>query len=206
MYFAKTRNRGKVSLEVSERDKDIVEKLCSLYPESHMRIRTRSTNFSDNYTSYSFVNGMISFRTWLIDSGYPKKDKTILASTPTIEYSEIDFWRGVIDGDGSLGYTKDNVPFLSLITKSENLKEQYLKFLDSKMGIKKSIKRNSRDGVYNICIFSEAAMDLSKLLYIYKTPELYIDRKYRSAEKIQNWIRTKPERPWRSSYKTRIIF
>ena len=206
LYFAKTRNRGRVTLEVSEKDKDIVEKLHNLYPESHIRVRTRSTNFSKSYTSYSFVNGMLDFRTNLVNSGYPKKDKTSLASTPTVEYSEIDFWRGVIDGDGSVGISKDNTPFIGLVTKSENMKTEFLTFLNKKLGLLKTATRNKRDNVYNILVTNEAAVDLAKLLYIFEEPEIYIDRKHKSAEELQNWVRTRPMRPWRSSYKTRITF
>lgn len=206
LYLAKTRNRGKVTLEVNEKDKDIVEKLHNLYPESHIRIRTRSTNFSKSYTSYSFVNGTLDFRTNLIESGYPKKDKTNLASIPTVDYSELDFWRGVIDGDGSIGFSKNDIPFIGLVTKSEDMKTKFLDFLDKRMNLQKSATRNKRDNIYNIMITNEAAVDLAKLLYIFENPEIYIDRKYKSAVELQNWTRTKPIRPWKSGYKTRITF
>ncbi len=205
LYLTKVRNRGRVTLEVSEKDKDIVEKLHNLYPESHIRVRTRSTNFSESYTSYSFVDGMLDFRTDLINSGYPKKDKTSLASTPIVEYSEVDFWRGVIDGDGSLGISKSNIPFIGLVTKSEDMKTKFLEFLDKRMNLRKSATRNKRDNVYNILITNEAAVDLAKLLYIFENPEIYINRKYNSAVELQNWTRTAPARPWRSSYKNRIF-
>ena len=206
IYFAKERNRGKVTLEISEKDKDIVEKLHRLYPESHIRVRTRSTNFSPSYTSYSFVNGMLSFRTWLVNSGFPGTNKTMLASIPTVNFSPVDFWRGVIDGDGSIGFTKKNIPFVSLVTKSENLKIEFLKFLKLEFGIEKTLVRNKRDGIYNINLLNEAAVDVSRLLYIENSPELYLDRKYNNAIKLQSWVRTVEDRSYRSSYKERRKF
>ena len=44
MYLT-TRNRGKVTLEVSEKDFDIVEKLFNEIPGSKIHTRTRNTNF-----------------------------------------------------------------------------------------------------------------------------------------------------------------
>ena len=60
------RNRGKVTLEVAERDKDIIEKLYSLIPKSSISTRERSTNFSDSYSSVIFSNYQKDFRDKLI--------------------------------------------------------------------------------------------------------------------------------------------
>lgn len=163
--YLTTRNRGRVVLEISKRDEDIVDKLIDEIPNSTKRERTRKTNFSEEFNSVSFNNHRIEFRTWLFECGYPKEDKTNNASIPSVEFSEIDFWRGVIDGDGSLGITSKNIPFVSLITKSENLKNEYLAFLEKKLGIIKKASRNKRDGVYNICITRDNAIKLSRLLY-----------------------------------------
>lgn len=163
--YLTTRNRGKVVLEISKRDEDIVDKLINEIPNSTKRERTRSTNFSKEYSSVSFNNHRLEFRTWLFECGYPKEDKTNNASIPSVDFSETDFWRGVIDGDGSLGITSKNIPFVSLVTKSESLKNEYLDFIEKKLGIVKRINRNKRDKVYNICVTRDSATKLAKLLY-----------------------------------------
>lgn len=146
-----TRNRGKVTLEVNNKDSDIVEKLYKVIPNSSIRERTRTTNFSKNFvTTKIFSNCRLEFRTWLIDNGFPTKDKTINANIPNSSYEKYDFWRGVIDGDGSLGITSKGRKFISLTTKSEILKEEYLKFLQEELGVIKSINKNKRDNIYNI--------------------------------------------------------
>ena len=82
-----------------------------------------------------------------------------------------------MDGDGSLGMTGQGLPFISLVTKSEYLKEGYLDFLESHLGIKKNVSRNKRDGVYNIMSNSKPALVISNYLYS-NNPKLYLDRKY----------------------------
>ena len=178
-----TRNRGKVYLEVSIKDGDIIDKLCNLIPDSNqIRYRTRNTNFSNNYSTKIFSNTKKDFRDKLINQGFPTKEKTLNANTPVISYNKYHFWRGVIDGDGSLGFTKTGIPFVSLVTKSEYLKIKYLEFLKEELGIEKNINRNKRDGVYNIIVTRDNAKKLSELLYISnKIDNLYIDRKYKKA-------------------------
>lgn len=181
-------NRGRVQLEVNEKDKDICEKLFHLIPNSHLSSRERDTNFKNNYRSCIFRNNQLAFRQELIDFGFPIENKTLVASIPSQDYSIPDFWRGVIDGDGSIGFTAKGIPFLSLVTKSENLKQEYCKFLLDNFGIEKKINRNTRDNVYNITVFSEDALAISKALY--ESAPIYLDRKYNSYLEIQKWVRT----------------
>ena len=181
-------NRGRVQLEVNEKDKDICEKLFHLIPNSHLSSRERDTNFKNNYRSCIFRNNQLAFRQELIDFGFPIENKTLVASIPSQDYSIPDFWRGVIDGDGSIGFTAKGIPFLSLVTKSENLKQEYCKFHLDNFGIEKKINRNTRDNVYNITVFSEDALAISKALY--ESAPIYLDRKYNSYLEIQKWVRT----------------
>ena len=137
-----------------------------------------------------FSNYQLSFRTKLISQGFPIKDKTINANTPIDYYDEYSFWRGVIDGDGSLGFIKDGTPFIGLVTKSEKLKDEFLSFIRKELGIDKHLNRNKRDNIYNIVIRAENAVKLSKFLYLTDTStDLYINRKYIKAKEMQNWKR-----------------
>lgn len=82
----------------------------------------RDTNFKKGYSSCVFKNNQQAFREWLLSCGFPKENKTFNAAPPIVAYSEFDFWRGFIDGDGSLGISAKNIPFVSLITDSESIK------------------------------------------------------------------------------------
>lgn len=196
--YLTTQNRGKVTLEVNIKDKDICEKLFHIIPNSSLSERTRDTNFKDKYRSVTFSNHQLSFRQEMIDFGFPVEDKTNNISVPSQKYSERDFWRGVIDGDGSLGFIDNGSPFLSLVTKSENLKNEYCKMLLKKFQIEKNINRNKRDNVYNITIKNEDAVNV--IHYLYDNSTLFLDRKYQKALEIYQWIRTVPKAPPRKKW------
>ena len=191
MYLT-TRNRGKVTLEVSIRNEDIVQKLFNVIPNSIISERTRDTNFKSGYKTKIFSNHRKEFRDELISCGYPITNKTLNASIPDVEYDEYSFWRGVIDGDGSLGITNsiNKKAFISLVTKSESLKEEFLNFIKREFDIDKKLHRNKRDGIYNITIWNEDAVEFVRRLYLISKDNLYINRKYTKALEMQQWKRT----------------
>jgi hypothetical protein len=117
---------------------------------------------------------------------YGAKSK-IVRQPPVNTISIIDYWRGIIDGDGSLGITRNNIPFLSLTTYSDQLAIDYEHFLFSFTGKRKKLKRNRRDNIYNIMISREDAQLIVKTLYYNNC--LCINRKKRSAKKIMKWKR-----------------
>lgn len=184
-----TRNRGSVSIEISERDKSILEKFQTIvHPvNSCISSRRRITNFSKQkeHSSVTWSIFNLDFRNQLLDHGMTYGRKSNVISPPLQKYSEVDYWRGVLDGDGSLGLTATNLPFVSLVTASEKLKDAYLQFLGPK--IIKNPNRNLRDNVYNIVVTKEHAQKLAAKLYYPGC--LALDRKIESAEKISKWIR-----------------
>jgi hypothetical protein len=126
-----------------------------------------------------------------------KNQKTI--NLPTEDYSKIDYFRGIIDGDGSLGITKNDIPFLSLVTDSKNIYEAWVDFISEYINKDKVIQRNRRDNIYNICVYKEDAQILSSVLY-YKEC-LCLKRKYHSALEIDKWVRPEsmiisPKKSW----------
>jgi len=129
----------------------------------------------------------LNFRNALIKLGMVYGRKSYSINLPKSELSEKDYFRGVIDGDGSLGLTSNGYPFVSLVTSSEAFAEAYLNFLKGITGKAKNITRNKRDGVFNIAIFKEDAQLLAALLYY---PDcLALSRKVEAALKIAEWVR-----------------
>ncbi|WP_324614335.1 hypothetical protein [Streptomyces kebangsaanensis] len=111
--------KGRLNVELSARDIDLLRAFQELTPySSSITERTRSTNFAE--TSHTAVWTLCSLeaRTLLNELGLPygRKSKTI--SPPRGEFSHRDYLRGVIDADGSVGYTGKGFPFVSLTTAS----------------------------------------------------------------------------------------
>lgn len=189
---------GQVQLEVSKRDEDIIDKLCSIVPYSTKRERVRNTNFKDNYHCVSFNISRQYFIKNLIDFGFPVEDKTINARPPSVKYDRNAFWRGVLDGDGSLGlrYRSNGCiePYLSLTTKSEQLKNAFCEYLNSITGRKYNPKRNKRDSVYNIGCGGHVACKILK--DIYDNCTIYLDRKHNKYLECTEWEKEniKPKR------------
>lgn len=185
-----TRNRGKVRIELSYDDKDIIEKIYNkFYYKSTISFRERNTNFKDGYKSVVWTCHEITLRENLLDQGFPEKNKTKLGKVPIGEYREGAFWRGYIDGDGSIGMTKNNEPFISFTISSKKLKEEYLKFLERKFNVIKILKPNKRDNVYNVTVKNEDAIALGD--YIYNEASIKMDRKYNKYLEIKKWKRSK---------------
>lgn len=186
----KRTHSGTVMLEVQEADMDIINKLVELIPYSTKGQRNRDTNFKTSYNSVSFRNSRSSFIRMLIDFGMPTQNKTINACPPIYEYDENAFWRGVIDGDGALGIrhrSNSNIleAYLSLTTKSEDLKNAFCKYLSSITGKTYNPQRNKRDDIYNI---GTGGLNACKILKrIYQNSTIHLNRKYQRYIECLKW-------------------
>ena len=185
-----SRNRGRLVIELKERDSKVLEKIAELLPCNYgIYRRERKTNFSDKlYSSVSLKIYDRNFREW-VSKYVPIGKKSNIISIPKEGFSEIDYWRGVVDGDGSLGITSKGKgwPFLSLITCREKLASEFCTFIYSFTGKRKTFSRNCRDNVFNICITKEDTQLVVKNLY-YKEC-LCIERKGISSKSVLDWVR-----------------
>ena len=191
IYRVKNKNSYETKLELGIVDSDIIEKLIKLIPYSTKRDRERDTNFKNNYQTIIFSNYRKELPELLFSMGFPQENKTEMAYPPKVDYDVGAFWRGVIDGDGSLGIRKQansnkKEPYLSLTTKSEELKEAYCSFLTNITAKSYNPKRNKRDNIYNItCALSSAKRILDK---IYQNATIYLDRKYQKYLEINDFV------------------
>lgn len=186
--YKQSGNKGRMCIEIQKQDDHILKEMGSLVDCNYsIRERTRNTNFKDNYTSVRLTICDFNFRNELIRVGVPEGKKFDICDIPKVDYSEIDFWRGIIDGDGSLGLTSQNIPFISLITNSENLANSYIKFLEKYSGKKKTSTRNNRDKNFNIMVTKEDAQKLVKILYYNEC--ICLERKLQKSKEVLNWER-----------------
>jgi hypothetical protein len=110
-----------------------------------------------------------------------------MIASPNSDFSEPDYFRGLVDGDGSLGFTAKARPFISFATKSENIAKTYLKLIQKITGTTKDNSKNERDNAYNIMLNNEDAQILCS--YLYYDDCLALDRKVASAKMVTDWIR-----------------
>ena len=186
--YQNTRNRGKVTIEVSARDISLLQQFSRLIPfYSSVTTRTRRTNFSKEHVSACWSVYDQRFRQGLLNLGLPAGKKSALASIPNVAVSKADYFRGLIDADGSLGMTANGFPFLALVTASESLATAFVAFIFEVTGKRKRVARNARDRVYNITVFKEDAQLLAARLY--HDGCLGLSRKIQKAQDVLGWRR-----------------
>jgi hypothetical protein len=188
LYRQKDRpNKGRLIIELSLRDQDILHHFHDMFPESTMRYRTRDTNFKDDHESAIWSMCRQSFREEIESLGVPAGAKSLVVEPPKVPYCAVDYWRGLIDADGSLGVTGQNLPYISLVTSSEEMARAYEAFLSTITGKFKVTSRNTRDGVFNILVMREDAIKVIAALYY--PDSLSLERKRASAQEACRWVR-----------------
>ena len=195
-----SRNRGRLSISLKKSDENILYKIKDIFIcNSYISTRERVTNFGYiEETTLRIYD--INFRNKLKEYGFPVGKKAHICNVPSKTYIENDFYRGFVDGDGSLGFTKNNFPFVSITTKSNNFYENYKKFVKKTIDFDVNVKPNKRDNVYNIMLNRENSQEFIKNIYYEKC--LSIKRKYIISQDVQKWIRPdnlikrNPTRKW----------
>lgn len=188
-------NKGKFQLELSVRDEDIIYKLKEIIP-FNCGIRKRTRNIKIKHYEYNEKEYIVlsvcslEFRNLLLEYGIPYGKKSSIIKPPLhIKNLSIkDYIRGLYDGDGSLGITAQNLPYVSFTTKSDDITiflcENISKITDKPLKI---IKQNKRDDIYNIMINKEDAQIFCDEVYYYGC--LAINRKIEKSNVVKNWIR-----------------
>ncbi len=162
-----TRNRGRLSVELSIRDVALLERFQELVPyPTSITTRTRTTNFAKRCTSAVWTLHAWEARRELIRLGLPVGRKSGIVRPPSAAFSKADYLRGLVDADGSVGFMTDGtVPFVSLTTASGALKDFFIESCPRLIGAPRGRLRNARDGVYNLLVIREAAVAVARRLY-----------------------------------------
>ena len=179
---------GHLTISLMVSDTGVLEKCAELFQGVYSSVNTytQSTTFSDSYTYSTLSICNKEFRDELNIAGMPYGKKSGKISRPK-DAIEIDYFRGLIDGDGSLGLTARGFPFVSLVTISEPSATEYIEFLCSITGKHKTTSRNKRDRAFNIAVYKEDAQALVDTLYYDGC--LCIQRKLDSARRVLEWER-----------------
>ncbi|MEU9455988.1 LAGLIDADG family homing endonuclease [Streptomyces sp. NPDC048277] len=180
--------KGRLTVEISARDIDLLRAFQKLTPYySSITERTRSTNFTESHTAAVWSLCSLEARTTLNELGLPygRKSKTI--APPNGEFSRRDYLRGLIDADGSVGFTSKGFPFISLTTASTPVASHMRDYAREVTGAERSLKRNARDDIYNVLYTMEGAQSLVADLYYPGC--LSLERKSTAAEALADWAR-----------------
>ncbi|MGW1513243.1 LAGLIDADG family homing endonuclease [Streptomyces sp. NPDC002394] len=183
-----TRDRGRLAVEINIRDIAILRDFQRLTPyNSSITERVRATNFSVEHHSAIWSLCALEARTLLNELGLPYGKKSTKIKPPRFEFSRRDYLRGVIDADGSVGYTGQGLPFVSLTTSSTAIGAYLCHYAKKVTGTERRISRNARDGVYNIVYLKEAAITLAE--HLYYPGCLALERKMDAAASLSSWVR-----------------
>ncbi|MER7642369.1 MULTISPECIES: LAGLIDADG family homing endonuclease [unclassified Streptomyces] len=180
--------KGKLSVEINVRDVDLLREFQKLTPyNSSITERTRSTNFAKTHHSATWTLCSLEARTTLNKLGLPYGRKSKAIAPPRGEFSHRDYLRGVIDADGSVGYTNKGFPFVSLTTASTAIATYLGHRTQEVTGAERLVKRNTRDAIYNVLYTKETAQKLAAHLYYPNC--LSLDRKRTAADSLAAWVR-----------------
>ncbi|MFC8392822.1 LAGLIDADG family homing endonuclease [Streptomyces sp. NPDC057238] len=196
-----TGQKGCLSVEISARDAHILHEFQRLTPYySSIRERIRATNFAKQHRSAIWTVRSLEARTIVNELGIPYGKKSLLIRPPLVDFRRRDYLRGIIDADGSLGWTAEGLPYLSLTSASTGLTEYMCHYAKKVTGAERVPRRNTRDQVYVLTYFKEHAQRLAE--HLYYPGSLALDHKKANAASIQTWIRpadmkiAPPRRRW----------
>ncbi|WP_432119134.1 hypothetical protein [Streptomyces sp. bgisy032] len=180
--------KGKLTVELNARDVDVLREFQKLTPYySSIRTRERSTNFAETHSSATWSLCSLEARTKLSELGLPYGRKSRTVAPPGLDFSSRDYLRGVIDADGSVGFTGKGFPFISLTTASTAMASYICGYAREATGAERIPKRNSRDGIYNVLYTMEVAQRLAADLYYPGC--LCLERKRTAAASLTAWVR-----------------
>ncbi|WP_306463761.1 hypothetical protein [Streptomyces sp. WAC07061] len=193
--------KGQLAAEINVRDIHILREFQQLTPYySSITERVRRTNFAEAHHSATWSLCSLEARTIVNELGIPYGKKSHSVEPPRTDFSRPDYLRGIIDADGSLGWTAQGFPFLSLTSASTAIAAYLCAYGKTITNTERTISRNTRDGVYNVCYYKEAAQRLAA--HLYYDGCLALNHKKANADSIQQWLRpadmrvAPPRRRW----------
>jgi hypothetical protein len=179
--------KGRVSLELSVRDEDILARISSLLPcYSSIGHRTRKTNFADKYETAILRFYDQATRRSAAAAGIPVGRKSDRIAPPVGPLAVPDYLRGLLDGDGSIGFTRKGEPFVSVVTASPAIARFFCDAVRDVCRVVRTARPNRRDGVYNILVLNLAAVRLAEWAW-YSPDVLGLERKKKAAREVSLW-------------------
>ncbi|MEV6218954.1 LAGLIDADG family homing endonuclease [Nocardia sp. NPDC051833] len=179
--------KGRISLELSARDDDVLTQVADVLPcYSSIGRRSRATNFADRSETATLRFYDRSTRQAFANLGVPVGRKTRHIGPPAQRFAEADYLRGLLDGDGSIGFTRKGEPFVSFVTASSAAAEFFCRAVRNVCGVERSCRPNRRDGVCNVMVLNRAAAQLAAWAW-YEPTVIGVERKRAAATRVAQW-------------------
>ncbi|MGI5169397.1 hypothetical protein ACQEU3_34120 [Spirillospora sp. CA-253888] len=189
-YSKGGKNKGKITVELSAVDLVILQQFQMIVPyKSSIRFRSRRTNFAEECASATWSLYSGAARHALEALGMPSGAKSATIRPPDAPVSEQDYVRGLVDADGSVGFTARGYPFIGFTTLSPAMNAYFCDKACEVTGVRRTVNPNKRDGVYNPLLTSEPAVEFTRWLYYEGC--LALERKRARAQEVAQW--TRPE-------------
>ncbi|GAA1867441.1 hypothetical protein [Myceligenerans crystallogenes] len=180
-------HKGRLQIELAECDRGLLDEIATALPwNASVTTRARATNFSQGeYRTATLRFYAQEARSFFHEAGVPIGRKSTIAAPPRHDFSAPDYVRGLLDGDGSLGFTGKGYPFVSFTTASPALADYLCSIIRAVCDVERAARPNTRDGVRNIMVTSVAAKKLAT--WAYHDGSLALERKRRKAAAIAAW-------------------
>ncbi|HZX06823.1 LAGLIDADG family homing endonuclease [Kribbella sp.] len=179
--------KGRVSLELAVRDEGVLSKISALLPcYSSIGHRTRTTNFADQHETATLRFYDQATRRSAAAVGILVGRKADRIAPPVGALAVPDYLRGLLDGDGSVGFTRKGEPFVSIVTASPAIAGFVCDIIREVCGVARTARPNRRDGVYNILVLNLAAASLAAWAW-YSSDVLGLERKKTAAQQVAQW-------------------
>ncbi|MFF4900002.1 LAGLIDADG family homing endonuclease [Streptomyces sp. NPDC001068] len=180
--------KGRLVVEIGVRDIEVLRAFQKLTPYySSITERTRSTNFAEVHTAAVWTLCSLEARTRINQLGLPYGRRSQSITPPPVAFSHRDYLRGLLDADGSVGFTGKGFPFVSLTTASCSIASYLADYALDVTGVARNPKRNARDDIYDVLYAMERAQRLAADLYYPGC--LALARKRTAAESLSGWVR-----------------
>lgn len=175
---------GKVSITVNSKDKEILEKFID---KAKLKSSVRSRERFDQRTGKSYQSSSVAFTNKALVSGLVnlglRPRKSTKETVPHEMKFDKHFWRGLIDGDGSVSNRNGKYPILNLCGSKE-VCECFIEFCNECVLETEPYLRQVKDNFYSVTYNGKKSLPLIK--YIYEDSKIYLSRKKNIAEEILN--------------------
>ena len=180
--------KGSITVEIKASDIDLLRQMQVVLPwKTSIWRRTRSTNFAASYECATLTLCAMQGRARLLELGLPVGRKSTIIAPPAEPFSHRDYMRGLFDADGSVGFARNGMPFLSLVTTSRAIADFTCAEILRITGARRTAKPNARDHAMNIMVASDPAASLAS--WLYKDASIALSRKRHAALAVTAWQR-----------------